>query len=90
MKKFALKFYGVCLLFGVVIIGLFYFSEIEPRKTSGVKWTIVKTNTSVFDEGDLLILDGILRVAINGDTASVLGIVTKVGEDGEVLLKYKK
>ena len=89
MKRYFIYY---CILIALVLLLAPPMKRaVEPYKTrSGV----VHCNTSAFKEGNLIIMDkdGNLRGVMACDTTKqkLIGIVTKVDKDGEILIKYEK
>ena len=93
--KFYLKILSVFVLFYLLVATLVYLSfkkmhvEIPQHRVVEEK---ISLNTVSLKYGMVLVLDknGSFRIAMPSDCdRDTIGIVTRVGEDGEVTLKYK-
>lgn len=93
MKKLVAAFI-TCL---IILIGsiLIFFPKGKHTQPTTVTSTIRGINTSAFQKGDILVVDekimGGIRVAMACDSlVDTVGIIVVVGEEGEIILKYKK
>ena len=87
MKKLIVIYVLLCVLFfsGIVLL------IPKEQHTPHVQQDTIVANTSAFQEGDLVVMTKYgLKKAMASDVCDTLGIVTVVGEDGRLILKYKK
>ena len=84
VKSLALAYF---IIYAVVIVVMIMCAH---NNTHTVSEEII-ANTSAFVEGDMVVVTKYgLKKAMAGDVCDTLGIVTVVGEDGRIILKYKK